>query len=139
MSTLLRASWLWRSLAITLVVYIVVYIFLTPLGGLETRAPSHLRPIGLATLGLLVVGVVLAIASLVLMFRTPGRRMRIAALAAVLYYPAFLADQSGLFSDFRPPAAMFWLEWFAALVAAVTIVLAFRSGPRRPAIDRPVA
>jgi hypothetical protein len=65
--------------------------------------------------------------------------MRIAVLAVALYSPAFVADQFGLFSDFRPPATIFWLEWFTALVAAVTLVVAFRSGPTGEVVDRPDA
>jgi hypothetical protein len=132
MSALTRMSWLRRALAGALVLYVVAWFFLTPLGGLETRSPSHVRPVGFATLGLLIVGVGLAVVSLVLILRGSRRPLRIAALSGVLYYPVFLTDQFGIFADHRPPTAIFWLEWFAAIIAAVIIVLAFWSGRTSP-------
>jgi len=119
-----------RALTVALAVYVVAWFFLTPLGGLETRSPSHVRPLGFATLGLLILGVGLAVVSLVLIFRRRDRPMRIAAWAGVLYYPVFLTDQFGIFSDYGPPKAIFWLEWFAAIIAAVVIALAIWSGRR---------
>jgi hypothetical protein len=46
-------------------------------------------------------------------------------VAAVLYLPAFLAEQTGLFSTLRPPIAMQRVEWVQAVVAVIAIGLGF--------------
>ena len=44
-----------------------------------------------------------------------------AILAAVLYFPTVLADQTGHFSGLRPPRAIELIELIAAVVAPVLI------------------
>jgi 3-deoxy-D-manno-octulosonic acid (KDO) 8-phosphate synthase len=55
----------------------------------------------------------------------------VAIVAAVLYLPAFLAEQAGLFSALRPPIAIQRVEWVQAVVAVIAIGLSvwlLRSG-----------
>jgi hypothetical protein len=112
-----------RILATVLVVYVVCDILLTPLGGLETRPSANVTTVGFATVSLLFVGLALSIASLVLLFYKPRRAPILAILAAILYFPAFLADQAGYFSTLRPPGAIASLEILQALVAIAAIVV----------------
>ena len=87
--------------------------------------------LGYAVLGLLFVGLALGIVALVLLFRNSRRAPIVAIVAAVLYLPAFLAEQAGLFSALRPPIAIERVEWVQAVVAVIAIGLSFwllRSG-----------
>jgi len=108
-------------LAIILVVYVVLDILLTPLGGFETRDPAKVHVVGLAGLALLFVGLVLSIVTLVLLLRRSGRAPMFAIVAAVLYYPAFLTELTGTFSSLSPPTAIARMELVQAVVAAIAI------------------
>ena len=90
---------------------------------------------GFATLGLLFLGLALAILALVLLFRRSRRSSLVAIIAAVLYLPAFLAEQTGHFSSLRPPIGIEWVEWVQAVVAVIAIWAAFwvlRRGIAKP-------
>jgi hypothetical protein len=106
-----------KVLAVTLAAYIVCDVLLTPPAGLETRPVSHVTGVGFAVLGLLFVGLALAIVSLVLLFRRSRRAPTIAIVAAVLYFPAVLAEQTGNFSSVHAPAAIETVELIQAAVA----------------------
>jgi hypothetical protein len=110
-------------LAIILVVYVVLDVLLTPLGGFETRDPAKVHVVGFAGLALLFAGLVLSIVAIVLLFRRSGRAPLFAIVAALLYYPAFLTELSGTFSSLTPPTAIARIELVQAAVAAVAIGL----------------
>jgi hypothetical protein len=110
-----------RVLAVTLAAYIVCDVLLTPPAGLETRPVSHVTGLGFAVLGLLFVGLALAIVSLVLLFRQSHRAPSVAIVAAVLYFPAVLAEQTGNFSSIHAPAAIETVELIQAVVALIVI------------------
>jgi len=110
-----------RLLAVTLAAYIVCDILLTPPAGLETRPVSHVTGLGFAVLGLLFVGLALAIVSLVLLFRRSRRAPSVAIIAAVLYFPAVLAEQTGNFSSVHAPAAIETVELIQTVVALIVI------------------
>jgi hypothetical protein len=120
-----------RILVVALAAYTVCDILLTPPAGLETRDPAKVTGLGYAVLGLLFVGLALGIVALVLLFRNSRRAPMVAIVAAVLYLPAFLAEQAGLFSALRPPIAIQRVEWVQAVVAVIAIGLSvwlLRSG-----------
>jgi hypothetical protein len=106
-----------KVLAVTLAAYVVCDVLLTPPAGLETRPVSHVTGLGFVVLGLLFVGLALAIVSLVLVFRRSRRAPTIAIVAAVLYFPAVLAEQTGNFSSVHAPAAIETVELIQAAVA----------------------
>jgi hypothetical protein len=108
-------------LAVVLIVYIVLDVLLTPLGGFETRDPTKVHAVGLAGLALLFVGLALAVVALVLLFRRSARAPFFAIVGAALYYPAFLTELTGTFSSLTPPTAIARLELGQAIVAAVAI------------------
>jgi hypothetical protein len=108
-------------LAIIMVVYVVLDVLLTPLGGFETRDPAKVHVIGLAGLALLFVGLVLSIVAIVLLFRRSGRAPMFAIVAAVLYYPAFLTERTGTFSSLSAPTAINQIESVQAVVALAAI------------------
>jgi hypothetical protein len=113
-----------RILAVILAVYIVCDILLTPLAGLETRPVAKVTGLGFAVLGLLFAGLALAIVAIVLLFRRSRRAPVVAIIAAVLYLPAFLAEQAGLFSAFRPPTGIERVEVVQAVIAVIAVGLA---------------
>jgi hypothetical protein len=109
-----------------LVVYIIADIFLTPIGGLETRAPSNITTLGFATLGLLFLGLALNVSSLALLFRNPRRSRVLALIGSALYFPAALADYTGLFANLPRPLGIAYLEVVEGVVALGLIILAVR-------------
>ena len=117
----LRLSNSAKVLAGTLAAYIVCDVLLTPPAGLETRPVSHVTGLGFAVLGLLFVGLALAIVSLVLLFRQSRRAPSVAIVAAVLYLPAVLAEQTGNFSSIHAPAAIETVELIQAAVALILV------------------
>lgn len=110
-----------RALVVVLVAYIVLDILLTPVARIETRPVSHVTGLGFATLGLLFAGLALSIVSLVLIFRKSRRAPVAAIIAAVLFFPAGLAELTGHFSSVRPPTGIAWIEAAQTLVALVAI------------------
>ena len=114
-----------KVLAVTLVLYIVLDILLTPVARLETRSASDITSLGLATLGLIFVGLALVTMSLVLLFRRSPRTPIVAIVAAALYFPCALADLTGNFSSVRQPAAIEVIELVQVVVALVVIAAGF--------------
>ena len=112
-----------RLLGPALIAYAVLDVLLTPLGRLETRPVAQVTVIGFVTLALLFVGLVLALFALTLLYRRSSRAAAVAIVAAVLYFPAVLADQTGLFSSLRPPAAIAGVELAQAVVAIIVVGL----------------
>lgn len=110
-----------RLLAAALVAYIICDILLTPPAGLETRNPAYVTSVGVATLALLFVGLALSIVALILVVRRSTRSTIIAVVAAVLYFPAPIAELTGHFSSLPPPTAIAWLEVLQAVVAVLAI------------------
>jgi hypothetical protein len=82
---------------------------------------SHVTGFGFAVLGLLFVGLALAIVSLVLLFRRSRRAPSVGIVAAVLYFPAVLAEQTGNFSSIHAPAAIETVELIQTAVALVVV------------------
>ena len=119
-----------RVHGVSLAAYIVCDILLTPPAHLETRPPARVTAIGDVVLGLLFVGLALAILALVMLVRRSRRAPAVAMVAAVLFLPAFIAEQTRSFSALNPPAAIEAIEVVQVLVVVVVVVAAlwlFRS------------
>ncbi len=106
-----------------IVVYIIADFMLTPLGGLETRPISKITTLGYTTLALLFVGLALNVACLVLTLRHYRRSPIFGIIGSILYFPAMIADQTGLFSSLSPPIGIIYVELIEAVVAIGIIVL----------------
>jgi hypothetical protein len=115
-----------RILAVSLAAYIVCDILLTPPAGLETRPVAKVTTAGFIVLGLLFVGLALAVVGLVFLFRSSRRAPLIAIVAALLFYPAAIAEQTGNFSAIKPSAAIETVELVQVVVAAIVIGLGVR-------------
>ena len=116
-----------RALVVLLVVYVLADFLLTPLARLETRDPAFVTPLGRVTLGLLFVGLLVAVVAIVLLFRGSLRATVSAVIAAVLFYPAVLAEWTGHFSTLTPPPAIAIIELVQAVIALLIIVVALRA------------
>ena len=113
-----------KGLEVLLLAYVVADILLTPPARLETRDPALVTPLGFITLGLLFLGLLIAIISIVLLLRGSRRAEASAVIAAILYYPAVIAEWSGHFSKLSPPQAIATVEVVQAFIAALVIVFA---------------
>jgi len=108
-----------------LVVYVIGIFLLTPLG-LETRPASKFTTLGVATLGLVFVGLALNVISLILTLRHYNRSPIFGIVGSILYFPAAVADQTGQFSTLSPPAGITYVEVIEAIVAIGIIILGAR-------------
>lgn len=113
-----------QVLAILLVLFVICDILLTPLGGLETRSISNTTTVGLVTLVFLFIGLALNVASLITLFRKPKLAPTLAIIGSICFFPAIIADQTGLFSTQQRPIAISYLEIFTGLLLIVVIGLA---------------
>lgn len=114
-----------KVLAVILVTYVVCDILLTP-AGFETRPVSGITPLGFTTLGLIFLGLALIVGSLALLFRKSGRASILAILGLLLYFPALIADRTGLFAALPSPGAITVVEIVQAIIAILGIILAWR-------------
>ncbi|HXN91489.1 MAG TPA: hypothetical protein VN906_08390 [Candidatus Sulfotelmatobacter sp.] len=121
-----------KILGVTLVVYIALDILLTPLAGFETRPVARVTAVGFAVLALLFVGLAIGLVSLVMLLRRSPRAGTFAIVAAVLYLPAVIAEQTGHFSALSPPAAIERIELLQAAVALVLVGVGFSRRRQRP-------
>src|SRR5260370_14327408 len=103
--------------------YGILDVVITPTVGSETRDPTKVTGIGIAGLVLLFIGLGLSIAAIVMLFRRSKRSPNVAIVAALLFLPAFLSEQTGRFSALAPPTGIEVIEWVQALVVVVTIGL----------------
>jgi hypothetical protein len=124
-----------RILALSLVLYIVIDILLTPLARLETRNPANITVLGIATLVLLFIGLALSVVAITLLFSRSKYLSMVAVVGGVLYFPAAVAEWTGAFSAVGAPTAIQLLELAQAVVAVIVIGAAFwvrRGVPAKP-------
>lgn len=114
-----------KVLTVILVSYIVCDILLTP-AGFETRPVSGITTLGFATLGLIFLGLALIVGSLVLLFRKSRRVSILAILGLLLYFPALIADRTGLFAALPSPDAITGVEIVQAIIAIFGVLFAWR-------------
>src|SRR5260370_3009101 len=110
-----------RVPAVSLAAYIVCDVLLTPVAGFETRPVAKVTAVGFAVLGLLFSGLALAIVALVLTVRRSDRSPGFAIVAAVLFLPAFIAEQTGNFSALHAPAAIERVEVVHVVVVVIVV------------------
>jgi hypothetical protein len=110
------------ALVTTLLLTVLFSLLCTPLGGMETRAPSDTYPAGFAAVGVFFVGVILDVVTAVQLGR--GKRAAPLGIAgAAMFYPVVLIEKLGFFAAQPPPPAIAGLELAGATSALVSIVL----------------
>ena len=115
-----KASW---ALVVALLMNVLLAILLSPLG-FETRPPTALTLIGYISIGAVAVGVLLSLASIVVIFRG-ARLASILAIvgSAVLLFPN-VTDKVGAFFALPAPPVISALEYVFIAVLVVTLLLA---------------
>jgi uncharacterized membrane protein (DUF2068 family) len=118
-----------KLLGVALLLCIALDVLLTPVG-LESRSASDVTTLGLAAGVLSLVGLVLAVSSLVLIFRKPRWGSTLAVLAGLLFVPGIAVDRAGLFhTNQLAPSGVVVVE--ISLLAAAVVVMALGFGARR--------
>ena len=110
-ATLLRA---------VVAVHLVWTFLLTPVA-LEPRPFSSINPFGWLSLGLIFTTVTLDIVAFVIVSGRPRTAGTLAMIGALLFIPAFVGDQLGLFSTLAAPTRIVILE-VAALVTQLVLL-----------------
>ena len=115
------------ALAVALVVNVLLVILLTPLG-FESRPSADLKTVGYIAIGTIFAGLILDVASFVLLFRR-GRVRLASSLAIVgsilLFFPIF-GDQTGSFFSLPIPPVIHTLEYIDVVVLLVSLFLAWK-------------
>ncbi len=120
-----------RILVIILGLYIISDVLLTPVG-FETRAISGITTLGFATLALIFLGLALIVASLVLLRRNASPASTLAMFGLLLYFPAFIADRTGIFASTPSPGAITVVEIVQAIIALAGLVFAWMIRKEKP-------
>jgi hypothetical protein len=117
-----RNAW---ALAIALVVNLGLVLLLSPLG-FESRPPSELKGVGYVAIGTIFAGVILDLASIVLLFRRPRLGSLLAMVGSLLFFFPILGDQEGSFFSLPIPPVINTLEYIFVVVLVVTLFLAWK-------------
>jgi hypothetical protein len=111
------------ALAVALVVNVLLVILLTPLG-FETRPPTDLKTVGYIAIGTIFAGLILDVASFVLLFRRVRLASSLAIVGSVLFFFPIFGDQAGSFFSLPIPPVINTLEYIFVVVLLVTLFLA---------------
>lgn len=117
-----------KILTIGLVVALVLALLVTPLGGLETRSTATVTTLGFIGVISLLTGLVLNVASIVLLF-SKGRARTASVLAiigSILFLPVLFAKQTGNFSSLPAPPGIAGLELAMDVPVIAVLLLASR-------------
>jgi hypothetical protein len=115
-----------KALAILLIVFIFCDFLLSPLG-FETRGSAILgNPASLPWFGLLVGGLILNIASLILLSFRARVSSILALLGSSIYIVVLLGDQAGLVTPVKAPPLIAYVEIPTFLILLVTLFYASR-------------
>ena len=122
------------ALALALVVNVVLVILLTPLG-FETRPATDLKTVGYVAIGTIFAGLILDLASIVLLFSRVRLASTLAIVASVLFFFPVVGDRTGSFFSVPIPPVIDTLEWIFPVVLLVTLFAAsqvYRESPPSP-------
>ena len=112
------------ALAAVLVVNVALVISLTPLG-FESRPPTDLMMAGYIAIGTIFVGLLLDVASIVLLFWRVRLASMLAIVGSVLFFVPNVIDQTGSFFSLPRPPVINTLEYVFTGVLLVTLFLAW--------------
>ena len=111
------------GLAVALVVNVLLVILLTPLG-FETRPATDLKTVGYIAIGTIFTGLILDLASIVLLFIRVRLASSLAIVGSVLFFFPIIGDRAGSFFSVPIPPAINTLEYIFVPVLLVTLFLA---------------
>ena len=111
------------ALAAALVVNVVVVILLTPLG-FESRPTSDLKVVGYVAIVTIFTGLVLDLASIILLFWKARVASCLAIIGSILFFFPIVGDRLGSFFSVPIPLVINTLEYVFIGVLLVTLLLA---------------
>ena len=116
-----------KILAILLLVFIVCDILLSPVG-FETRASEIFKsPSSLSWLGLLFVGLILNVVSLILVSFRPRIASILSMIGTIAYIVPLIADQAHIFTSSAPPPLITEVEGITLVVLLGVFIAAVRT------------
>ena len=115
-----RGFW---ALAAVLAVNVVVVILLTPLG-FESRPTSDLKTVGYVAITTIFLGLILFLASIILLFWKTRLASTLAIISSVLFFFPIVGDRIGSFFSVPVPRVINALEYVLIVVLLVTLFLA---------------
>jgi hypothetical protein len=113
------------ALAVALVVNVLLVILLTPLG-FETRPATELKTVGYIAIGTIFAGLILDLASIVLLFRSVRLASSLAIGGSILFFFPIFGDRMGSFFSLPIPPVINILEYLLFVVLLVTLFLAWK-------------
>ncbi len=111
------------ALAVALVVNVLLVILLSPLG-FETRPPTDLKTAGYIAIGTIFAGLILDLASIILLFRRVRLASSLAIVGSILFFVPIVGNRTGSFFTVPSPPAINTLEYIFIPVLLVTLFLA---------------
>src|SRR5438874_6233197 len=111
------------ALALALVVNVLLVILLTPLG-YETRPATDLKTVGYIAIGTIFAGLILDLASIVLLFMRVRLASSLAIVGSILFFFPIFGDRIGSFFSLPIPPVIDALEYVFFVVLLVTLFLA---------------
>ena len=111
------------ALAVALGVNVLLVILLSPLG-FETRPPTDLKTVGYIAIGTIFAGLILDLASIILLFRRVRLASSLAIVGSILFFFPIFGDRLGSFFSVPIPPAIDILEYVFFVVLLVTLFLA---------------
>ena len=112
------------ALAVALVVNVLLVILLSPLG-FETRPPTDLKTVGYIAIGTIFAGLILDLASIILLFRRVRLASSLAIVGSLLFFIPIVGNKTGSFFSLRTPPVINTLEYVFIVVLLVTLFLAW--------------
>jgi hypothetical protein len=113
------------ALAVALVVNVLLVILLTPLG-FESRPATDLKTVGYIAIGTIFTGLILDLASIVLLFMRVRLASSLAIVGSLLFFFPIFGDRIGSFFSVPIPPVINILEYVFFVVLLVTLFLASR-------------
>ena len=111
------------ALVVVLALNVVLAILLTPLG-FESRPPTTLTTLGYVAIGTVFLGVILDVASIIVLFRRVRAGSMLAILGVILFIVPNVADRTGSFFSLPIPPVVDVLEYIFEAVLLLTLFLA---------------
>ena len=112
------------ALAVALVVNVLLVILLSPLG-FETRPPTDLKTVGYIAIGTIFAGLILDLASIILLFRRVRLASSLAIVGSLLFFIPIVGNKTGSFFSLPSPPVINTLEYIFIVVLLVTLFLAW--------------
>src|SRR5437588_1726871 len=113
------------ALSVALAVNVALVILLTPLG-FESRPATDLKTVGYIAIGTIFTGLILDLASIVLLFMRVRLAAGLAIVGSILFFFPIFGDRLGSFFSVPIPLVINILEYVFFVVLLVTLFLAWK-------------